>query len=316
MTLTLAPLAGYTDKAFRMIASAFGAQETVTEMVSAEGLARKSVKTRALMEKFDESENLILQLFGPDGDTFKRALKEFRWQEFSKIDINAGCPVAKVVKTGAGSALMRKPEIAGEIIHIIKEETGLKVSIKFRLGWDEGSINYLDFAETAVKSGADELTLHARTRSQLYSGQARKEHFKALRALFPKNESTSPLLNASGDVFSAEDARLYLEEYGMDGVMFARGAIGNPFIFRMSSEFFSTGSYRLPTIEEKVDTAIRHLHLAAGYYGENTACREMRKHLMAYIKGIKGANKVKAEISQALTERECVMALQTLLEEK
>lgn len=312
MTLTLAPLAGYTDKAFRMIASAFGAQETVTEMVSAEGLARKSVKTRALMEKFDESENLTLQLFGPDGDTFKRALKEFRWQKFSKIDINAGCPVAKVVKTGAGSALMRKPEIAGEIIHIIKEETGLKVSIKFRLGWDEGSINYLDFAETAVKSGADELTLHARTRSQLYSGQARKEHFTALRALFPKNESTSPLLNASGDVFSAEDARLYLEEYGMDGVMFARGAIGNPFIFRETRKLLETGAYTLPSTEERIGTALRHLELAISFYGEQTAAREMRKVMMAYVKGIRNSSQIKAMMTTATCYQDYENALKLL----
>ena len=312
MTLTLAPLAGYTDKAFRMIASAFGAQETVTEMVSAEGLARKSVKTRALMEKFDESENLTLQLFGPDGDTFKRALKEFRWQEFSKIDINAGCPVAKVVKTGAGSALMRKPEIAGEIIHIIKEETGLKVSIKFRLGWDEGSINYLDFAETAVKSGADELTLHARTRSQLYSGQARKEHFKALRALFPKDESTSPLINASGDVFSAEDARLYIEEYGMDGVMFARGAIGNPFIFRETRKLLETGEYTLPSTEERIGTALRHLELAISFYCEQTAAREMRKVMMSYVKGIRNSSQIKAMMTTATCYQDYENALKLL----
>lgn len=314
MVLTLAPLAGYTDKAFRKIASFYGAQETVTEMVSAEGLARNSAKTEALLERFSEDENLTLQLFGPDGDTFYRALKAFNWRSFRKIDINAGCPVPKVVKTGAGSALMKNPKTAAEIIHVLKEETGLKVSIKFRLGWDEEHLNYLDFAEEAVKSGADELTLHARTRAQGYSGTARKEHFKKLRNLFPKDESTSPLLYASGDVFAAEDALSYFNDYGMDGVMFARGAIGNPFIFRETRELLEKGSYEEAGIKEKVSTALEHLALAISYYGENTASREMRKVVMAYVKGVKNASKVKALISTASNYKEYENALKLLIQ--
>ena len=312
MALTLAPLAGYTDKAFREIAVGFGAEETVTEMVSAEGLARKSSKTKALLEPFDRSENLTLQLFGPDADTFYRALKVLRWQDFSKIDINAGCPVPKVVKTGAGSALMKTPEKAGEIIHVLKEETGLRISIKFRLGWDESDLNYIQFAEMAVRNGADELTMHTRTRAQGYSGEARKEHFRILRNHFPKGDSTSPLLNASGDVFSPEDALSLIADCGLDGVMFARGAIGNPFIFRETKELLDTGCYRIPDITERIDTAIKHLSLMVSYYGENIACREMRKHLMAYIKGIPGSSRVKNDIGSSLTLQEMTKALKTL----
>ena len=243
-----------------------------------------------------------------------RALKAFNWRSFRKIDINAGCPVPKVVKTGAGSALMKNPKTAAEIIHVLKEETGLKVSIKFRLGWDEEHLNYLDFAEEAVKSGADELTLHARTRAQGYSGTARKEHFKELRNLFPKDESTSPLLYASGDVFAAEDALSYFNDYGMDGVMFARGAIGNPFIFRETRELLEKGSYEEAGIKEKVSTALEHLALAISYYGENTASREMRKVVMAYVKGVKNASKVKALISTASNYKGYENALKLLIQ--
>ncbi len=314
MTLILAPLAGYTDKAFRKIATDYGAEETVTEMVSAEGLARESAKTEALMERFDESENLTLQLFGPDADTFHRAIRMLKGYDFKKIDINAGCPVPKVVKTGAGSALMKNPKTAGEIIHVLKEETGSKVSIKFRLGWDEENLNYLDFAEEAVRNGADELTLHARTRSQGYSGQARKEHFTHLRSRFPKDESTSPLLYASGDVFTPEDALSYLKDYNMDGVMFARGAIGNPFIFKETGELLEKGSYEEPSIRERVDVLLRHLTLAIDYYGENIASREMRKVAMAYIKGVKGSSRVKLLLSTASSYTEYEEALKLLFD--
>ena len=308
----LAPLAGYTDKAFREIARSWGADAAVTEMVSAEGLARNGEKTKALLERFPGEDNLIVQIFGPSDDPVRRAMENLLSYNPTAIDINCGCPVPKVVKTGAGSALMKNPEMIGKIIKAIKEFTAIPVSVKFRLGWDEGSINYLDFAETAVKSGADELTLHARTRSQLYSGQARKEHFKALRALFPKDESTSPLINASGDVFSAEDARLYLEEYGMDGVMFARGAIGNPFIFRETKEYIQKGTYTLPEREERIAVALRHLDYAIKYFGEKIACREMKKQLMAYIKGIPASSKAKNAIGEATSQDELVKALTSL----
>ena len=308
----LAPLAGYTDKAFRQIAHECGAEASVTEMVSAEGLARGSDKTELLLDRFPGEDNLIVQLFAPSADPVERCIPALMRHNPAAIDINCGCPVPKVVKTGAGSALMKTPERMAEIVRTLKRETGLPVSVKFRLGWDSSSICFMDFADAAYDAGASMLTLHAKTRAAGYSGTADRQAF---RTLSDHMNGKNVLLFASGDIFTPEDAEDIIRNYGMDGVMFARGAIGNPFIFRMSSELFSTGSYRIPTIEEKVDTAIRHLHLATGYYGENTACREMRKHLMAYIKGIRGANKVKAEISQALTERECVMALKKLLEE-
>lgn len=311
--LALAPLAGYTDKAFREIATGYGASFCVSEMVSAEALARGSRKTEALMEPFDGERNLVVQLFGPDSDPFERALPALRERNIKYIDINAGCPVSKVVKTGSGSNLMTDMSRAERIIKTLKDSLdGVHVSIKFRLGWDKDSMNYIEFAHMASESGAEMLTLHSRTRSQMYSGEADKTAFKRLRDEFPEN-SSSPLLFASGDVFSAEDAFYYLSSLGADGVMFARGAIGNPFIIRETKELIEKGNYRKASIEEKVSTAIRHLHLAEKYYGENYAVKEMRKHLMAYIKGEHNAARVKAELCRKETILEYVKLLETLV---
>ena len=306
----LAPLAGYTDKAFREIAHECGAKASVTEMVSAEGLARGSDKTELLLDRYPGEENLIVQLFAPSDDPVRRCLPMLLKHNPAAVDINCGCPVPKVVKTGAGSALMKDPEKMRAIVRAIKEETDLPVSVKFRLGWDSGSKNFLEFADAAYESGASMLTLHARTRAAGYSGTADREAFRTLSEHMKGKEV---LLFASGDIFTPEDAMDIITNYGMNGVMFARGAIGNPFIFRMSEEYLNTGSYTLPSIEERVNTAIHHLQLAVSCYDETTACREMRKHLMAYIKGIRGANKVKATISEAVTEKEITDAMTTLL---
>ena len=222
--LILAPLAGYTDKAMREICLSMGADIAVTEMVSAEGLARDGEKTKELLERAEGEERLVVQLFGADEDPFYRAIPNLLSYRPTWIDINCGCPVPKVVKTGAGSALMKTPEKIEKIVETLKKGTGLPVSVKFRLGWDSSSINYLEFAEKALKGGASALTLHARTRAQGYEGKADRSAFLKLSKEFGKDA----VLYASGDIFTPESASECMEEYGMDGVMFARGAIGNP----------------------------------------------------------------------------------------
>ena len=304
--LFLAPLAGYTDKAFREIARSYGADGSVTEMVSAEGLARDGEKTKSLLERYPGEENLIVQLFAPSEDPIARCMEKLLPFHPAMIDNNCGCPVPKVVKTGAGSALMRTPETVARMIRTIRSFTDIPVSVKFRLGWDSASINYLEFAGIVAEAGASVLTLHARTRAQGYSGTADRNAFRKLSGHMKGSGVT---LFASGDIFSPEDAEYAIRDCGMDGAMFARGAIGNPFIFRMTKEYLEKGSFRLPSVEERIGTALRHLHLAVGYYGEAVACREMRKQLMAYVKGTEGANKAKAAITQASTEAECRSAL-------
>ncbi len=305
----LAPLAGYTDKAFRQIARSLGADGAVSEMVSAEGLARGGEKTEALLERFPGEDRLVVQLFAPSDDPVRRAMDRLLEYAPTAIDINCGCPVPKVVKTGAGSALMQDPPMIGRIVRAIKERTDIPVSVKFRLGWDSSSINYIEFADAAVEAGAEMLTLHARTRAQGYSGTADKKAFRKLSRHF---SGSGVLLFASGDMFTPQDAMQAMGEYGMDGVMFARGAIGNPFIFREAKDLRDTGSYSLPSTAERIDTAMHHLDLMIEYFGEGIACREMRKHLMAYIKGIPGSSRAKNAIGSATTRQEMKQALNTL----
>ena len=306
----LAPLAGYTDKAFREVARSMGADAAVTEMVSAEGLARGGDKTKALLERFPGEDRLIIQIFGPSEDPVERAIESLLQHDPAVIDINCGCPVPKVVKTGAGSALMRNPGAIGKIVKTIKKHTDIPVSVKFRLGWDSDSINYLAFADEAAEAGAEMLTLHARTRAQGYSGKADRNAFREIARHF---SGSGILLFGSGDIFSPEDAIALMDGCGLDGVMFARGAIGNPFIFRETKELASRGSYAVPSLEERIGTAMTHLRLMIRYFGENVGCREMRKHLMAYIKGIPGSSKAKNAIGMALTEEEMAEALGLLL---
>lgn len=308
--LVLAPLAGYTDKAFREICLEEGADITTTEMVSAEGLARDSEKTKELLERAEIEKNLIVQLFAPDEDPIRRCIPNLLLYNPTSIDINCGCPVQKVVKNGSGSALMRSPDKIKKMVRVLKEETNLDVSVKFRLGWDSTTINYLEFAESALEGGATALTLHARTKAQLYSGTANKAAFKTLSSHFKSDDIA---LYASGDIFTPEDALYALDECGMDGVMFARGAIGNPFIFKETKDLLATGSYSKPTSDERIRMATRHFDKMVHYYGEALAGREMRKHMMAYLKGIEGSSKVKAKLTKALSRDDYMEALDLII---
>ncbi len=290
--IALAPLAGYSDRAYREIAIKMGADISVTEMVSAEGVRRKSEKTTQIMEPFDGEKRLVIQLFGSDPSSFRGALDEVLKREPEIIDINAGCPVEKVVKTGAGCALMKNMKRTREIIHVLKEESGKRISIKFRLGWDKDSINYLEFAENALLAGAEILTLHARTRKMGYSGEADWSAFKELKSRFKDDI----YLFASGDIFKAEDAIRAMNEYMADGAMIARGAIGNPFIFRETKALLENRIIPPPSLKERIDTALCHYDLMAKYSGERVASKEMRKVMPMYIKGIEGAKGVKSDL--------------------
>lgn len=292
--LILAPLAGYTDKAFRQIATIWGADACVTEMVSAEGLARGGEKSQTLLERFPGEDDLIMQLFGPDADPFERALETLLSFHPTIIDINCGCPVPKVVKTGAGSALMQDPDKIYRIVSYITKHTEIPVSVKFRLGWIESEKNYLSFADAAAEGGASALTMHARTRAQGYSGKADWTELKTLREHVPAGIKVF----GSGDVFTPEDAVRMLVETGVDGVMFARGAIGNPFIFQQTKQLISTGHYDPIGIEIRKKTILEHIRLMAEY-SPDCMCTEIRKHLVGYVKGIPGASAFKKEAMTA-----------------
>lgn len=300
----LAPLAGYTDRTYRSICTDLGADLCYTEMVSCEGVARGGEKTIELMTKGQSEKNLAVQLFAPDCEVVKRSIEGVMKYQPSLIDINCGCPVQKVTKTGAGSALLKNPDKIGDIVKVLKQETGLPITVKIRKGWDNSSQNYLETAKIAFDSGADALCMHARTRAQLYMPFADWQSLKTLKENFPDK-----VIIGSGDLFTAQDGLKMLEETKIDGIVFARGAIGNPFVFEQAKNLATGKDQRFISVNEKRSAILRHLNGLTQQEGELTACREMRKHVCAYLKGIPNSSKVKQLITQSTTIRQYEDAL-------
>lgn len=280
--LFLAPVAGYSDAAFRCLCAEYGCDLAYTEMVSAEALTRNHKKTRSLLEKGESESLYAIQLFGSTPDVMARAAAMLQPYRPALVDVNCGCPVPKITRNGAGSALLKDPRKIEAIVRAMREATDAPVTVKIRLGWDEASINYLETAAAAVSGGAAAVTLHARTKAQGYSG---KSDWAALSRL--KSTLAVPLFG-SGDVFSPEDARGMLAQTGVDGVMFARGAIGNPFIFRQTRELLDGRPVPEFSRAQRVQAARRHLALAVRYLGERTACVEFRKQVCSYTRGTQG----------------------------
>lgn len=285
--LFLAPVAGYSDAAFRSVCADAGCDLAFTEMVSSEALTRGHLKTEILLAREPNEPDYAVQLFGSSPEVMARAARmvEERWKP-AIIDINCGCPVPKIIRSGSGSALMRDIPRLKAIVAAMCAAVSTPVTAKIRLGWDDGSINYMEAAAAAVEGGAAAITLHARTREQGYSGRADRSAFFRLAAALPV-----PVF-ASGDLFSAQAAVDILAggEGGsrVSGVMFARGAMGDPFIFtraRAALEGLET-----PTISagQRLAAARRHLEISIRHYGERTACVEFRKQACAYLKGVQG----------------------------
>lgn len=303
--LFLAPLAGITDKGFRRICLDHQAPFTFTEMVSGEALARNNEKTFRLLDRCEHEHLLGVQIFLSDADQAVRALPRILEAEPDLIDINCGCPVPKVVKTGAGSALMKEPKKIGEIVFAIRSRCSVPVSVKLRTGWDSHSLTYLDAARRAEDAGACMVSLHGRTRSQGYSGHADWSTIATL-----KKAISLPLIG-NGDAFTPESAKAMLVETSCDGVMFARGAMGNPFIFSRTIEYLRTGILPPPpSTEEIMQTALRHLSYTVAYKGEQAACKEMRKQMSEYSKGLAGS----AQLRSLLVHCESQDAFQTVIE--
>lgn len=312
----LAPLAGYTDRAFRSLCLLHGANFTYTEMVSAEGLARDSEKTIRLMDRAENEPLFAVQIFTDTSEAVRRSLPNLLKAEPTIIDINCGCPVPKVVKTGAGSALLKTPEIIHDMVRTITNHCDTPVSVKIRLGWDQLSINWKETTDAALSAGATMITMHARTRSQGYGGTAAWEEITQLKQWVLEHYPSVPVF-ASGDIMSAEAAKQALEETGADGVMFARGAIGNPFIFEEAKALLMTGQKRpLPSLEERIDAILTQLHLLSKDKGEVVAAKEMRKHACSYLKGIPKTGSVKLQLVSATTLAHYRDILYTFLAER
>ncbi|MDR2304046.1 MAG: tRNA dihydrouridine synthase DusB [Treponema sp.] len=288
--LFLAPVAGYTDRAFRAICAEQGANFSFTELVSAESVIRSDAKpgdgsvVDRLLRKAEGERHYAIQLFGSDPERMGMAAALLGPWGPSAIDINAGCPVPKINKLGAGAALMKDPERLRQIVEAVVKAAGaylgkIPVSVKLRLGWDSHSINYMECARAAMTAGAVMVSLHGRTRAQLYGGRADWDAIGELASQIPVP------VTGSGDLYTPRDAENMLSSTGCAAVMFARGLMGNPFIFKTSKSYLTTGSFTPPSMEERIRTGLRQLELLAGDTGEKHACLEMRKHFCAYTKG-------------------------------
>lgn len=296
--LLLAPVAGFSDPAFRSVCVDCGADFCYTEMVSSEALTRDSSKTAALLPRAFNERRYAIQLFGSKDKTMAEAARLASAYGPDLIDVNCGCPVPKILKSGAGAALMRNPPAITKILKAMRDATDIPITVKFRLGWDESSVNFLEFADCAQEGGAAALCLHARTKAQGYSGKADWARIEQL-----KRAASVPVLG-SGDLFHPEDARAMLHETGCDGIMFARGAIGRPFLFRETKELLEAGAYAQASAAERMRAASSHLERAIGLFGETSACLEFRKHFCAYTKGIDHGAELRRAGVQASTRGE------------
>lgn len=305
--LFLAPVAGYSDRAFRALCSECGASFTYTEMVSAEALVRGSGKTENLMLRSPSELHYAVQLFGSEPDRVAAAARIVLEKTTADcIDINAGCPVPKIHKTGAGSALTRDPERLGALTRAVVEAVADKVpvTVKIRSGWDARvPLSWKEAAEAALDAGASAITLHPRTQAQGYEGTSRWDLLGELSALVHSTRPGIPVFG-SGDLFSPEAARDMLASTGCDGVMFARGAMGNPFIFTQTIDLLTTGSYAEIPAARRIEAGWRELLQLVADSGESIACREMRKRFCAYSKGIEGGAALRMELVHASTVAE------------
>ena len=314
--LFLAPVAGYTDRAFRSLCAQEGACFSFTELVSAEALSRSfgkyglgdggSVPALAnsvsanLVRRGDSEKYYAIQLFGANPESIYRAAVLLAPLRPDAIDINAGCPVPKVVKNGAGSALMKDPSNLGRVVEAVvrasRESLGsVPVTIKIRSGWDSSSINYAECARIAVEAGAEMVSLHPRTRSQGYGGRSDWSHITDL-----VTRLKAPV-TGSGDLYTPEDALQMLKETGCQAVMFARGAMGNPFIFCETRSLLETGAWEPVPFSRRIAAALRHLEMLSADIGERSACLEMRKQFCAYTKGFPGGAALREKAVRAGT---------------
>ena len=309
--LLLAPMAGVSDASFRVLCRRAGAEYTVSEMVSAKALCyeqkskrAKAAKTAPLAAVTKEEAPMAVQIFGSEPDFMAEAAALLESGEYlgacgecppAAIDINMGCPVAKVAGNGEGSALMKDPERAAAIVRAVKNAVRLPVTVKIRAGWDANSINAPEMAKRLEDAGADLITVHGRTRQQFYAPYSDNRVIAAV-----KQAVKIPVVG-NGDLFTAADVARMREETGCDGVMIARGAMGNPFLFTEVVAMDEGRPYTPPTDRERLDTALAHAADMVVRKGERVGLAEARKHMLCYCKGLRGAADARAALTHAET---------------
>ncbi|MGI6492720.1 MAG: tRNA dihydrouridine synthase DusB [Pelotomaculum sp.] len=300
-----APMAGITDKTFRILAKEAGCGLVYTEMVSDQALLYGNVKTGAIMDIAGETGPVAVQIFGSEPDYMSRAAAIVESRGAALIDINMGCPTPKIVKNGEGCALMREPERAVRIVKAVVERVKLPVTVKMRKGWDEKTVNAVELAQAVAEAGAAAITIHGRTRAQFYSGKADWSIIRAVK------EAVKVPVIGNGDIWSPDDARAMLEETGCDAVMIGRASLGNPWIFSRTVHFLKCGELLPgPRPAELLAMARRHLELLVQFKGERVAVWEMRKHAAWYTKGLRGAARLRDLINKARSREEITGLLQ------
>lgn len=291
--LILGPMAGITDLPFRLLCKEQGADLVYTEMISAKGIYYNNKNTEKLWESREEERPVALQLFGSEPKLMAEMAEKIEDRDFDILDINMGCPVPKVVNNGEGSALMKTPELAGEIVKEISSRIKKPVTVKFRKGFDDSMVNAVDFARRMEDSGAAAIAVHGRTREQYYSGRADWEIIARVK------EAVSVPVIASGDIFTPEDAFLCQKETGCDGYMLARGVRGNPWLFHQIKYYREHGKLeQKPCIEEVLAMILRHGKMMVEFKGENMGMRQMRKHVAWYTAGYPHSAWIRREVNR------------------
>ena len=306
----LSPMAGVTDLPFRLICKEQGCVLLYTEMINGKALCYDDENTKKMLKIEEEEHPVAVQIFGSEPEFMGRAAEIMNDYSNEILDINMGCPAPKVVKNGDGSALMKNPKLAEEVLRAVVKNSKKPVTLKIRKGWDDNSVNAVEIAKIAEDCGISALAIHGRTREQFYTGKADWDIIAEIK----KNLSIPVIGN--GDVFTIEDSINMLDKTGCDAIMIGRGAQGNPWIFKRINHYMNTGEILPePTLNEKISTAIKHLKLAVEEHGEYVAVREMRKHIAWYLKGLRNSAKLRDEINKIEDYQEVVSKLEYYMED-